>query len=195
MNKKNVSQDLVEGFRRELVAKAQELEMTKSSLDHPAFDKPENNALADLEHAWRAIASGAGAPMLPFFAEVRNWHPDNYGEPLGALTLYVNQGHYPPPELLLAVAHMYQAYMDGEGKLTMEECFFGNEKTKAGNHAARQAKHLQELLWTVEVAVHGGDADKDAEVAEMIVARDKLHMGAESVLRAVRNHSKKVKEE
>jgi hypothetical protein len=196
MAKEITLRQLVSHYRRKLTAMSRLRPKTEDWEKYPAFDKPPNQALADLEHTWQAIASEAGAPMLPSLAEFRSQARDWQTEhPLDALTLFVAQGHYPPPELLLTVLHLYQTYLDGNGELTLEECFFGNDKTRAGNHAARSAKRVRELTWTVEVALFGGEADEDTAVAEKIVKRDKLHMGAESILRAVRKHSMKVKEE
>lgn len=195
MAKRTTSQDLVEACRQELIAEARIWRKTESWQTFPAFDKPEALAMADLEHTWQAIAEGAGPPMVPALAEFRTWHPDNYGEPLDALALFVEQGHYPPPELLLAVVRMYQTYVDSEGQRTLEECFFGKPKPKAGNHAARKARSLKELGWTIRVAVAGEEAGGDIHAAEEIVKHDDLDIDPESVLRAVNKRSRRIKPE
>ena len=195
MAKRRSSQDLVEKCRQELIAEARTWPMSESWQTFPSFNKPEAMAMADLEHTWRSIAEGAGPPMAPALAEFRSWHPDNYGEPLDELALFVEQGHYPPPELLLALIRMYQTYLESKGQQSLEECFFGKPKPKAGTHAARKARRLMELDWTIRVATASEGAGGDIHAAESIVARDELDIDPETVLRAVNKHSARVKTE
>lgn len=195
MSKRTIGKDLVEVCRQELLAEASVWPMSDSWETFPAFDKPEALAIADLEHTWRAIAEGAGPPMVPALAGFRTWHPDNYGEPLSELASFVEQGHYPPPELLLAVTRMYQTYIDGKGERTLEECFFGKPKPKAGNHAARLARSVMELGWTIRVAVASEEAGGDIHAAEEIVKHDGLDIDPETVLRAVNKRSRRIKPE
>jgi hypothetical protein len=188
--------DLVEEYRRELTTEADSRPVTEHWQDYPAFDKPLEIVLSDLEHAWRAIVAGAGAPMLPLLSEFRNLPMEEFGDhPLVVISLFIRAGHYPPPELLLAVVAMYQAYIAGKGELTLEECFFGKPKPKAGNYAAQCARKLKELIWTINVAVASGDAQSGIHAAEEIVRRDGLDIDPETVLRAVNKHSKRVKPE
>lgn len=51
-----------------------------------------------------------------------------------------NIDDYPPPELLIAVAELFQEYMNGAGSLTLEEVFFGKPRQAKGTYAAREAK-------------------------------------------------------
>ncbi|MFC7300600.1 hypothetical protein [Cognatiluteimonas weifangensis] len=124
------SRDVVEEYRRELIEEADSRPITESWEDYPPFGKPRQNALSDLEHAWRAIAAGAGAPMLPVLSEFRRFQMEELGDhPLAAMSVFVDAGHYPPPELLLAVLRMYRTYLEAEGQSDDGGVFFWQAQT------------------------------------------------------------------
>ena len=47
-------------------------------------------------------------------------------------------GFYPPPEVLFAVHDALETYLAADGKLSLEEAFFGKPTPKLGNYAARR---------------------------------------------------------
>lgn len=71
--------------------------------------------------------------------------------PISALFNLVDDGLFPPPELLLTMTEMFTAYMAGRGKLSLEEAFFGPTKRKAGNFAQRFAIQGDRFMWGLKL--------------------------------------------
>ena len=64
--------------------------------------------------------------------------------PLEAFLRYIRRGSYPSPELLLSVAKSIDLYLLADGKLTLEDVFFGhNQAKRKGNYSARSIKSFK----------------------------------------------------
>lgn len=89
--------------------------------------------LNGLEDTWDVIDSlGLSIP--------RSEANDISDTPLGALTYYLEDGCYPPPEILLAVLNCFEHYMNKGGALELEDVFFNDKKNRIRNHAHFVAK-------------------------------------------------------
>jgi hypothetical protein len=64
-----------------------------------------------------------------------------FGNPIDYFVSNIYQGRYPPPEIVTMIAHCFTLYFKAEGKLSLEEVFFGKPKKRAGNYASRKSKH------------------------------------------------------
>ena len=64
--------------------------------------------------------------------------------PLEAFLRSIRMGYYPSPELLLSVAKSIDLYFVANGKLTLEDVFFGsNQAKRKGNYSARSIKSFK----------------------------------------------------
>ena len=59
----------------------------------------------------------------------------------------VYSGRLPTPELLLSVAKSFQLYFLAEGRLTLEDVFFGKVKKKSGSYANQYVKERTYLFF------------------------------------------------
>lgn len=112
----------------------------------------EDSPLGALRAQWKALESAIpeslrngrrhrdGLPVGPF-----------RGEPLEVMCQLALEGSYPPPELLVAVAASWRAYMQAGGikdqsgrrpALDLEDVFFGAPKRRIGNYAERCTDEL-----------------------------------------------------
>jgi hypothetical protein len=64
-----------------------------------------------------------------------------FGNPIDYFVSNIYGGRYPPPEIVIMIAHCFTLYFKAEGKLSLEEVFFGKPKKRAGNFASRKSKH------------------------------------------------------
>lgn len=95
----------------------------------------------------------------------------NFGEtPLDALRYIIGMSCYPPPELLLAITDCLDTYMADQGRMTLEEAFFGRVRKSAGNHAKRSKSKSRKSMMRSHflMFLHGGDSR--AEAAEKVSA-------------------------
>ena len=60
--------------------------------------------------------------------------------PLESLDLSIEASRYPPLEVLITISDAFKLYLAAEGKLSLEEVFFGPEKKGVGNYSARKAR-------------------------------------------------------
>jgi hypothetical protein len=59
------------------------------------------------------------------------------GCPVQHFLKMMENGFYPPPEVLLTIADSFKIYFTGEGDISLEEAFFGDITKGVGNYAAR----------------------------------------------------------
>jgi hypothetical protein len=188
---------LVDRFREALILSAGELLRSSeetwaprnSDIDSAEIGKP-NQGLADLEHAWQAAASQSQIP--PLLADREGFSKGKISAtPVEAMCVFLGYGLLPPPELLLAVRHTFEAYFDRAGAAELEETFFRNRKQHVGNYAARKAARFEEFQWAFEIAHSSKSAGGDLKAAEQLKERENLKIEAESILRRARKHWKK----
>ena len=109
--------------------------------------------------------------------------------PLGAFRCMIEDGFYPPPEVLLALDDCFEMYMAHRGKVELEQIFFGEKKRGVGNYAARTYKykayeHLSRLL-----RINGFTEHKtQVEIAESVIELFKLTDDVDSFLRGYRRY-------
>lgn len=64
--------------------------------------------------------------------------------PVESLQFWRSLPSYPPPEVLMAIEDAFAVYFRAEGRLSLEEVFFGPVKKGVGNYAARKAAENQD---------------------------------------------------
>lgn len=69
--------------------------------------------------------------------------------PMAALFVMVGMGLYPPPELMLAMSQAFIEYLEAEGRLELEDVFFGKPRQRAGNYARRRKKGERDFRMAV----------------------------------------------
>ena len=71
-----------------------------------------------------------------------------YRNPLEALYESFDWCFYPPPELIAVINQMYQTYLNLEGKVSLDEIFFGASKKGIGNYSAQKKQiDLEEYMY------------------------------------------------
>jgi hypothetical protein len=60
--------------------------------------------------------------------------------PLELFLFEMSYGSYPPPEILMMLVKCFNLYFLAEGKLSLEEVFFGKAVKRAGNFSMRKAR-------------------------------------------------------
>lgn len=96
-----------------------------------------------LEQSWQLIKGLSSEPKIPIDGVDlgdRASIDDYYVEPFWAFMNSMMVGVYPPPEVLMSLAECFNLYINGEGSLDLEDVFFGDLVTGAGNLAKRLAK-------------------------------------------------------
>ena len=113
--------------------------------------------------------------------------------PLEALLFHVEMGFYPPPELLLALARAYNVYRYTDGKVSLEEAFFGPPRRKAGNHAKRRAAHAKLMHMSIHMHFLLKDGHTKIKAAEMISEQFGGKPEPESIIRMLNAfHSRRI---
>lgn len=69
--------------------------------------------------------------------------------PMAALFVMVGVGLYPPPELMVAMSQAFFEYLEAEGRLELEDVFFGRPRQRAGNYARRRKKGERDFRMAV----------------------------------------------
>lgn len=74
------------------------------------------------------------------------------GNPLEIFLQDISYGSYPPPEVMMMLAKCFSLYLIAEGKLSLEEVFFGRQVKRAGNYSMRKARssNFKEFHYQVE---------------------------------------------
>jgi hypothetical protein len=151
--------------------------------------KGKTEQLQDLEATWCAAVPDAS--LRTAHREDARWAGK---EPLEALFNLVEQGFYPPPELLLALLDAFNAYLDAKGTISLEDVFFGKPTQNAGNFSKKLASRPRErdlaehyvglLLWRSR---RDGTKLSAEEAATKAIQRFKLQgVSAETLARSIR---------
>ncbi len=78
--------------------------------------------------------------------------------PLNILFTMIEQGEYPPPELLLMLLDGWKEYLSASGDLSLEEALIGSPSQGAGNYAARFRD--EQALYALDFAMTVADAPR-----------------------------------
>ena len=104
-----------------------------------------------LMREWRGIQTLESLKATAIKAGIYKTDPTDYcsdpqfnQSPLETFLRLIRRGSYPSPELLLSVAKSIDLYFIAQGKLSLEEVFFGPKKRRRkGNYAARSIKYFK----------------------------------------------------
>lgn len=143
----------------------------------------EKDSFSNLEQSWQTLSNSD---------DLDEWIRDDMvcDEPCAAMFFHINCGLYPPPELLLTVADMFDIYMKGEGAISLEEAFFGKPTRNAGIYAARSTDEYKLYELALEQFRNKDSSMTKLEIAERHIEKYKLHIEPESLLRAFRRWDK-----
>ncbi|WP_269619957.1 hypothetical protein [Zhongshania sp. BJYM1] len=129
-----------------------ERQLPKEKLDSN-FDiyRSSEESFTSLEAAWMRAHPDASEPHPVFGLSLREMENDipNLREltTIEAFINLVNTGRYPTPELMLSLAKSFQLYFEADGKLSLEEVFFGKPKQRSGNYAQQSLNENRYLLF------------------------------------------------
>jgi hypothetical protein len=136
-------------------------------------------ALHSLEQSWEVLDEFYGGIVKRAGAERTG------STPFDDVMFHIEMGFYPPPELMLAVLDSYRTYLQGAGALTMEDCFFGRPRRKAGGHAQQQMTRARYILWGIEMDGLQEEGHTKIRAAEIISERFGGKPDPESIVRLV----------
>ena len=143
------------------------------------LNKPDGNEFfQSLQNAWEAADSEQGqtAQLLVSDPPTSN--------PISTLMHCIDQGVYPPPELLLVLHDCYMEYMGEHSDL--ETAFFGRPRQRSGNFAKRRYKSFLDFRVKMTFSKHLKSGSSRAEAAESTVNEIGLEKDADSLLRELR---------
>ncbi|MGF1779775.1 hypothetical protein [Vibrio nomapromontoriensis] len=118
--------------------------------------------------------------------------------PLAALAYCLQAGIYPPPSVLLQIADTYKGYVHKQGKISLEEAFFGKSVKGMGNYAARKAKSSDVTMLHMAIQLETLTVDENKrrsqiEIAEEYLDRKGSQEDPEHLLRKLRRLRQKMK--
>ena len=140
-------------------------------------DSEDYPILNSLENTWDVISDYYGRDVKRTDIEKSS------NNPLISLFYFIEVGLYPPPELLLALLDLYQEYLDGKGKISLEDVFFGPPKKGVGNYAAREHSFHLYNQFSIEFMIFNDKKLSQIEFAEDYIRRHEIDIDAESFLR------------
>lgn len=127
---------------------------------------------------WRGVETlqsfGAGR-QLGLFPEDPSeaQHKENgaYLTPVEYLLSYIRVGSIPPAELLISVAKAFELYFMMEGKLSLEEVFFGKPPARLGCYAKRRLDSFKGINFRLfEHSVRRGEGETLEKLAETFIS-------------------------
>ena len=89
--------------------------------------------LDSLEDAWQQI------PSDDLIHSNKRESKSSFESPIFDFLSQIESGSFPPPEYLLSIAHCFELYLEHEGKLSLEDVFFGKPRKGKGNKAAQKS--------------------------------------------------------
>ncbi|MBI1672889.1 RuvA C-terminal domain-containing protein [Shewanella sp. DW31] len=103
------------------------------------------NEIETLEKQYNKIAEREEW-RIPYKKHFRQYNP------LEIFLQDISYGNYPPPEVMMMLAKCFSLYLIAEGKLSLEEVFFGRHVKRAGNYSMRKARssNFKEFHYQVE---------------------------------------------
>jgi hypothetical protein len=116
-----------------------------------AEDRP---GLHDLEAAWSLLTNfyGSDEDGNPDIDRATAGKPTS--TPIEMFDYYVDVGIYPPPEIMLCIADCFRKYFSAEGKLSLDECFFGSAHKMRESLSYVKSQYYRYMLFQVEVQYH-----------------------------------------
>lgn len=103
----------------------------------------------------------------------------------------VCSGFYPPPDVLFAVHDAFEAYLAADGKLSLEEAFFGKPTPKLGNYAARMHAERRKGLLAIKTELLMREGMSQIAAAEKVGLEAEEHgdraIDAETIARLHRD--------
>lgn len=158
-------------------------EWYRYSQEHHDDDRP---VLNSLNQSWEIMAENGG---LSDEEAGRGEKCRAADTPFATLFYFVEMGFYPPPELLLGLHDTWHRYLEAQGKLSMEEAFFGSPRKGLGNYAARRTSRfrLMFMRWEFDTLLRKGLSRSAA--AENLAERMGGRPDADSILRMMRGFS------
>lgn len=143
----------------------------------------------DLELSWKAIEESYN--FDGFNLNIRD--DACKMTPFSAFRYYIDSGIYPPPEVLLALDECLGLYMDLNGKVELEEVFFGQKKRGLGNFSARKQKDdiYETMLFDILLNKVVDPKKSREEIAEKLIISYNLNNDVDSFLRGFRRYLKR----
>ena len=142
----------------------------------------------DIEHSWSVLTADYNEQFPDLVNREIGHHKDT---PLSAFRNYIDDGFYPPPEVLFALNDCFNVYMGLRGRLELEDIFYGERKRGVGNYSARKSRieayeymFLQERFNELEQFIKLEKKKKSkSELAEEVIECHKLDDDIDSFLR------------
>ncbi len=141
--------------------------------------------LNELETTWQLLSSHYDGIIS------RENLPSVSDNIMGILLFHIELGFYPPPEIILTLKDMHDEYINGNGKLTLEEVFYGSPQKKAGNFSARTISKHKDIFLNMELMIGTQKGLSKIKIAEEFISKYKLDIDPESLLRNVRRKKRK----
>jgi len=112
---------------------------------------------------------------------------------LVAFVTFINLNRIPPPEILLAVGEMFSKYLQGDGKLTLSEAFFGSNLNKDSLAKEEYDKYVAHQF---DIALFKNNGLENPlsqeEVAESIAGNGKgLNIEPKNIIQKWRRHKQR----
>lgn len=110
------------------------LEKIQSLDEHPELE--------DFEASWEALKNN-----VEIYEYASNRHTSTPEEVKTRSPLYffldaINEGRYPTPEVMYAIGDCFNYYLNSNGKVELEDVFFGVKPEKGiGNYSAQRRRH------------------------------------------------------
>lgn len=144
--------------------------------------------LEDFDFHWSLLEAeynllDDNAPFTRYYVSSR----ESYFSPLSEFLSAVKLGAYPRPEVMLALSDCFQFYYDSNGKVTLEQVFFGKLKKGVGNKAARNKSNEKFIKFGTAIYLNDGNKTQ-IELAEDVIKELGLSDTPESL---IRQHNRK----
>ena len=110
--------------------------------------------MSDMEDTWRQISEGQiyyiieDGPACVLWSNYFRTDEALGNTPYEALNYFLERGHYPPPEILIALNDCFQLFIAGAGQFELDELFFSARRVqKLGNYGAQVNKNQKFKLF------------------------------------------------
>jgi hypothetical protein len=147
------------------------------------INNKDNDKLTSLETAWHKID-----PMPDQAIPYRELGASGSGvNPLFQMTQHLVWGHYPPPEILIAIAEVFNTYMESRGERNLEEMLMGQSKPKVGNYSAQHALDREHRFAKSYFFIEQGKKGKPlTEIATAYIQKYNLEDDPENLIKKLR---------
>lgn len=90
---------------------------------------------------------------------------------LEKFSVLVDQGFYPPPEIMLSIADCFQRYLSEKGDVSLDEIFFGKPHKKRDSFSFKKSHYTRYLLFHMMVQ---GDYYKNQHLGEPLHSLEEI---------------------